>query len=90
MKTYEWDKDKNQKLIKERGVSFEAVVSHIEVGDILGIVPGKDKFKHQKQFIVQINKYIYVVPFVEDKEKVFLKTIIPSRVLTKIYLSGGD
>jgi hypothetical protein len=28
------------------------------------------------------------VPFVEDEERIFLKTIIPSRKMTKIYLGG--
>ena len=52
-KSYEWSREKNQKLKRERDVSFEAIVSHIEEGDVIAIVPGKGKFKHQRQFIVE-------------------------------------
>ena len=85
---FEWNQEKNQKLLQERGVSFEAIVSHIEAGNTLAIVPGKGKFNHQKQFIVVMNEYLYIVPYVQEGGKVFLKTIIPSRKLTKLYLSG--
>ena len=89
-KSFVWDDEKNKKLIKERGISFEAVVSYIEEGDILAIAPGKGRFSHQKQFLIAINNYVYVVPYVEEEDRVFLKTIIPSRKMTKRYLSGGD
>lgn len=89
-KTFEWDSEKNRKLIRERGISFEAIVAHIENGDILGIVHGKGRYSHQRQFIVAVNKYVYIVPFVETRERCFLKTIIPSRKMTKKYLSGGE
>lgn len=87
-KIFDWDKEKNQKLIKERGVSFEAVVLQIEAGEVIAIIPGKGEFKHQRQFVVDMNHYIYVVPFVEDSTRIFLKTIIPSRKLTKRFLFG--
>lgn len=88
-KVFEWDSEKNRKLIKERGVSFEAVVLRIEAGHVIGIVPGRGKFKHQKQYVLELNNYVYAVPYVEDLEGIFLKTIIPSRKLTKLLLSGG-
>ena len=87
-KPFQWDKDKNTWLRRERGVSFEAVVSSIEEGNVVAMAPGKGKFSHQNQFIVAINDYIYIVPFVEDEEKIFLKTIIPSRKMTKRCLRG--
>ena len=89
-KVFEWNQEKNQKLIKERGISFEAVVSSIETESLVGIARGNGKFKDQKRFIVEVRGYIYIVPFVEDLDKIFLKTIIPSRKLTKKYLAGGD
>jgi len=89
-KVFAWDPEKNRKLIKERGVSFEAVVLQIEAGQVIAVVPGKGRCRHQKQFVLELNNYVYVVPFVEDLERVFLKTIIPSRRLTKRFLSGGD
>jgi len=87
---FEWSAEKNQKLIKERGISFEVIVSHIEAGSLIAIVAGKGKYKHQKQFVIDVNRYIYIVPFVEEGERIFLKTIIPSRKMTKEYLFGGD
>ena len=89
-KVYDWDDVKNRKLMRERGISFEAVVSLIEGENVIAIVTGKGKYAHQRQFIVEMNRYVYVVPFVEDDEKIFLKTIIPSRKLTKKFLPGGD
>ncbi len=50
--------------------------------------PG-EKYKNQKIFIVSINDYAYLVPFVEGEKEIFLKTIIPSRKATKTYLRKG-
>ena len=36
--------------------------------------------------LIAIEDYVYLVPFVESEEAVFLKTIIPSRKATKSYL----
>ena len=89
-KLFEWDKEKNKRLISERGISFEAVITYIEQGKITAIVSGQGKYKHQKQFIIEVNQYVYIVPFVEEGERIFLKTVIPSRKMTKRYLSGGE
>ena len=88
-KVFEWNEEKNQKLIRERGISFEAIVSRVEEEDILAIISGKGRYKNQKQYIVAVSGYAYVVPFVEETGKIFLKTIIPSRRMTKQYLTGG-
>lgn len=85
-KVYLWDKEKNAKLIIQRRISFEAIITHIENGNLLGIVQGKGQYKHQKQFIVSVNQYAYIVPFVEERDHIFLKTIIPSRKMTKFFL----
>jgi len=89
-RVYEWDEEKNKKLIQERGISFEAVVSYIEEGSVVAVAQGRGKFSHQKQFLVSVNNYIYIVPYVEENDRVFLKTIIPSRKMTRRYLLGGD
>ncbi len=88
MKYFDWNNQKNQKLKQERNISFEQVLIAIEEGDILDIVeqPSKSKYSNQKIFIININNYAYLVPFVEDEEKLFLKTIIPSRKATKKYI----
>jgi len=91
MITYNWNAEKNLLLKKERNLSFEQIVSHVESGDLLDIVehPNKEKFAHQKILIVQIENYAIAVPFVEKGKERFLKTIIPSRKLTKQYLKDS-
>ncbi len=91
MITYNWNTEKNLLLKKERNFSFEQIVSHIESGDLLNIVkhPNKEKLAHQKILIVQIEDYVIAVPFVENNKERFLKTIIPSRKLTKQYLKDS-
>jgi uncharacterized DUF497 family protein len=87
MQYYNWNDEKNEKLKKERNISFEQVIFHIETGDLLDVVRNpKKKYKNQKIFIVNINDYAYLVPFVEEEKEIFLKTIIPSRKATKNYL----
>jgi uncharacterized DUF497 family protein len=92
MKYFAWDNQKNQLLKVERNISFEEVVFHIEKKQLLDIVehPNQEKYKGQKIFIVNINNYAYLVPFVESEQEIFLKTIIPSRKTTKKYLGDQD
>ena len=89
MKYFDWDEDKNEWLKRERNISFEIIISLIAMGNLLDIVehPNKEKYKDQKIFIIEYDNYAYLVPFVEDNEKIFLKTIIPSRKATQKYLS---
>ena len=88
MKHFAWDSEKNLELIEKRKISFERVVSHIEKQGYLDIInhPNADKYPNQKMFILNIENYAYLVPFVESEEKLFLKTIIPSRKATKKYI----
>ena len=87
---FAWSDEKNERLKRERGVSFEAVVLHIERGDLLHILdhPNQEKYARQRIFVVKMDEYVYVVPFVETGEEVFLKTIIPSRKATNQYLQS--
>ena len=87
MKYYDWNDEKNLILKKERNISFEDIVAAIRNEKLLGIVEHSNskKYPNQKMFIVEINNYAHIVPFVEDDEKYFLKTIYPSREATKIY-----
>lgn len=90
MKHFDWNKEKNRWLKEHRGVGFEDVVSVIQNGKgVLAVIDSRNqkKYMNQRVFIVNINNYAYEVPFVEDEEKIFLKTIIPSRKSTKKYLS---
>jgi uncharacterized DUF497 family protein len=89
---FAWNLEKNERLQQERGVSFEAVVLHIENGDVLDILehPNQMKYARQRIFVVRIGDYAYLVPFVENEEEVFLKTIIPSRKATDEYLRSRE
>lgn len=85
MKYINWNQTKNIKLIKERGVSFEMCLVKIEQKEVLDILDNHN-YPHQKIFVLEMESYVYLIPFVEDDEKIFLKTIIPSRKFTKKYL----
>ncbi len=88
MKYFDWDKKKNEWLKEDRGVCFEDVVQAIDDGNLLETIdhPNKKRYPNQKMYIVNINKYVFLVPFVDDEEKRFLKTIFPSRKMTKKYI----
>ncbi len=85
MKYFDWDEEKNQKLKDERGIGFEDIVTAIDEGRLL-VTLDHPKRENQKIYIVNIEDYAYMVPFVEDEEKKFLKTIYPSRKMTKKYI----
>lgn len=88
MKRFSWDPEKNEILKEERDVSFEDIVFYIGQGHLLDIIENKnnEKYRGQRAFIIEIDDYAYLVPYVEDEEEIFLKTIIPSRKATKQYL----
>lgn len=88
MKCIRWDEQKNRWLQQNRGLGFEHVAVLIEQGKVLDVVdhPDQRKYPNQRIAIVDIDGYACLVPYVEDAEGVFLKTIIPSRKATKKYL----
>ena len=91
MNQYDWNDEKNEWLRQERGIMFEDVVFHLRHGGLLDTIehPNQDQYPCQRIFIVNIEGYAFLVPFVEENEVIFLKTIIPSRKMTKLYL-GDD
>lgn len=88
MKVYDWNKDKNLWLKKVRGITFSDIVYQISCGNLLDIIQhtNPEKYPDQKIFIVNIGNYIYLVPFIESKDTIFMKTIVPSRKMTRKYL----
>jgi hypothetical protein len=88
MKYYSWSPEKNEILKKERHISFEEIVFHIENGDEVDIFdhPNQERYPNQKISVVVVEGYAYLVPYVESETEVFLKTIIPSRKATRRYL----
>ncbi|MFZ1984823.1 MAG: toxin [Desulfatitalea sp.] len=77
-------------LKESRGICFEDIVFYIEKGEILDDYahPNQKEYPGQRIMVVGIANYAYLVPYVENDEELFLKTIIPSRKATKIYI--GD
>ncbi len=92
MKIFKWNTEKNEVLLRERGITFEEIVQRIESGSkvIETDHPNQKKYPNQKILIVDINGYAYLVPCVIEHNEYFLKTIIPSRKATKKYLGGSD
>lgn len=88
MRYFTWSAEKNERLRRDRGISFEEVVFHIERGDVLDLLehPNQKRYPGQRIFVVLVGDYVYLVPFVESEREVFLKTIIPSRKATRQYL----
>jgi uncharacterized DUF497 family protein len=87
MKHINWSTEKSLNLKELRGICFEDVVFYIEKGEILHDYahPNQKKYSGQRIMVIGINNYAYLVPYVEDEEEIFLKTIIPSRKATEIY-----
>jgi len=90
VKPFVWDETKNNWLKRERAVSFENVVVAITVGDLMDTLdhPNRKKYPNQRLYVVKIRDYAYLVPFVESEDEIALKTIIPNRQATRIYLGG--
>jgi len=85
---FDYCSEKNIKLKQDRGISFEEIIYYINDGHLLEIVEhhNKEKYASQCFYVIDVEGYIYLVPFVKDGDKVFLKTIFPSRKHTKKYL----
>lgn len=92
MKWFDWSDEKNEWLRRERGLTFEQVVSCLAHGSLLDTVehPNQERYPGQRVLIVDVGGYACLVPFVEDAEVIFLKTVIPSRKMTKHYLGGDE
>lgn len=92
MKSFRWDPQKNILLKQDRGIGFEQVAVAVEAGNLLQIAPHQNpsKYPRQKIMIVAIDSYAYLVPFIEERDHYFLKTIIPSRKATRDFIEKGD
>ena len=85
---FDWNEEKNQRLVEQRGISFEQVVSAIERGGLVDVLdhPNQERYRGQLIYVVNIEEYLYLVPFVIGADGTrFLKTIIPSRKATRNY-----
>jgi len=87
VKTFRWNQEKSAELKRDRGISFEDVVLAMNSGRLLDVVehPNQRRYSGQAVFVVVVAGYVHLVPFVEEPEYIFLKTIIPSRMATREY-----
>jgi len=84
---YKWNEEKNNILKKDRNISFENVVQALEDEKLLEIINNpSSNHSNQQCFVLNIDEYVYLVPFVKNDNELFLKTIFPSRKHTKFYL----
>ena len=92
MKYINWNTEKSLKLKESRGICFEDIVFYIEKGHVLDdyLHPDQKKYPKQRILVIGINNYAYLIPYVEDAEEIFLKTIIPSRKATDVYFGGKN
>jgi uncharacterized DUF497 family protein len=92
MKPFRWNPEKNEILRADRGMSFENVVVAIDSGGLLDILahPNQEKYPRQKVLVVECDNYVYLVPYIEEEDCFFLKTVIPSRKATRDYVSQGE
>lgn len=88
MKPFRWNHEKNESLKIERDISFEIIVLAIEADGLLDVLehPNMDKYPNQSVLVVAFNGYVYLVPYIEELDYYFLKTVIPSRKATRNYL----
>ncbi|MBP7709660.1 MAG: BrnT family toxin [Rickettsiales bacterium] len=84
---FSWSEEKNKILKESRNISFEKIITAIQEGDLLEIIANPSK-NHEEQdcLVVGIKDYAYIVPYVENEEGIFLKTIYPSRKYTRFLL----
>jgi len=89
---FKWNIEKNRLLKEERNVCFEDVVALIEEGKVLEIIrhPNTERYPHQKIYLVLLNGYVHMVPYVRTEKEIFLKTIIPSRKMHRLYKGGEE
>ena len=89
MKYLNWNSKKNKLLKRERGISFEEIAYLIESDQIIGIEenPGHP---NQRIYVLEIDDYAIIVPYVENDDEIFLKTAFPSRKYTKKYGLKGE
>ena len=88
---FNYDVEKNL-FVKERcGFDFEDAIEAIASNKLVDIIEhqNKEKYPHQYIFVIKMDDYVYAVPsaYNKGKNELFLKTMYPSRKLTKEYVN---
>lgn len=90
MKRVTWNTKKAKALKADKtrnNVGFEDCLTAIEEKRILAKLPNPN-YPNQILYVLEIDDYAYVVPFLESDDEIFLKTVFPSRKYTAIYLKA--
>jgi hypothetical protein len=87
-----WDHAKSKQLRHQYGIGFEEVIIALEQEKLLDDRkhPNTQQYGHQRQLVLQIDDYVYVVPYINDTNHYFLKTLFPSRRATQEYLTNSE
>ena len=87
MPEYVWDNAKDERLQRERRLSFDDVKYHLTSGRVLDDIlnPNQERYPGQRLYIVRINNLAWVVPYRRTGSYVFLYTAYPSDKFTRIY-----
>ena len=83
MKEIRWNLLKSERLKRTRGASFEEIIQSKLIA-----VKKHPKKSNQNIMLFDSKGYIWVVPYVETENEIFLKTLYPSRSYTKQYRRG--
>jgi len=85
---FAYNKKKDLLLKEERGISFDEIIFYVQEGYVVDVLvnPNQEKYPQQYIYVIDIEGYLWLVPFIEDNEKIFLKTAFPSRKHTTKYL----
>ena len=88
MSEFDWSDEKNEFLERTRGISFDEVLVLIENGGVLDIIrhPNRSRYPDQNLIVLNVDGYVWLIPYVKQRGVRFLKTIIPSRKATREYL----
>ena len=89
---FAYDEEKNDRLLRLRGVTFGMVIEAIaEKGVLLNFDhPNQQKYPQQWVLVVNLNGYAYCVPYVIRGDTWFLKTVYPSRRFKYLIEGGTD
>jgi len=85
MKLLRYSEEKNVWLKKNREIDFDDIDKAIKKSKLVKVIdhPNKKRYPKQRMFLVNWRNFIFIVPFIEEKDFFFLKTIYPSRKYTK-------
>ena len=88
MSEFDWSDEKSRHLERTRGMCFEDVVVCIQNGDVIDVIrhPNQERYPGQNMMVINVDGYVWLIPYVKQAGVRFLKTIIPSRKATREYL----